>query len=161
MWVAQGPFWPFPATNETRWFSSRDLYPSAWISEWWAKRSLPPSSGVMKPKPFSLLNHFTIPISFFNADPKYKHGKNLPKSIWQLYLIKDSIITNEKCHQNNAKGVFLSFAMIKTIHIKPTHQQKTQWHTCLPIDFSHTKTRLLVQYVVLFHQLEDKLYGFC
>src|SRR5829696_823905 len=31
--------------------------------EWWTKRSLPPSSGVMKPKPFSSLNHFTVPVA--------------------------------------------------------------------------------------------------
>src|SRR5580765_2921163 len=29
---------------------------------WWAKRSLPPSSGVMNPKPFESLNHFTVPV---------------------------------------------------------------------------------------------------
>src|SRR3954464_15691601 len=28
---------------------------------WWTKRSLLPSSGVMKPKPFSSLNHLTVP----------------------------------------------------------------------------------------------------
>src|SRR4051812_42564178 len=30
---------------------------------WWTKRSLPPSSGVMKPKPLSSLNHFTVPVA--------------------------------------------------------------------------------------------------
>src|SRR4051812_602431 len=30
---------------------------------WWTKRSLPPSSGVTKPKPFSSLNHFTVPVA--------------------------------------------------------------------------------------------------
>src|SRR5262245_16598165 len=30
---------------------------------WWAKRSLPPSSGVMNPKPFESLNHFTVPVA--------------------------------------------------------------------------------------------------
>src|SRR6185436_18701064 len=29
---------------------------------WCAKRSLPPSFGVMKPKPFESLNHFTVPV---------------------------------------------------------------------------------------------------
>src|SRR5688572_1121093 len=29
---------------------------------WCTKRSLEPSSGVMKPKPFSSLNHFTVPV---------------------------------------------------------------------------------------------------
>src|SRR3954451_20336079 len=30
---------------------------------WWTKRSLPPSSGVTKPKPLSSLNHFTVPVA--------------------------------------------------------------------------------------------------
>src|SRR3954463_5974841 len=30
---------------------------------WWTKRSLPGSSGVMKPKPFSSLNHLTVPVA--------------------------------------------------------------------------------------------------
>src|SRR4051812_27012752 len=30
---------------------------------WWTKRSFPPSSGVMNPKPFSSLNHFTVPVA--------------------------------------------------------------------------------------------------
>src|SRR5947209_8723309 len=29
---------------------------------WWTNRSRLPSSGVMKPKPFSSLNHFTVPV---------------------------------------------------------------------------------------------------
>src|SRR5215216_3460650 len=35
---------------------------------WWTKRSLPPSSGVMKPKPLSSLNHLTVPVAM-GADP--------------------------------------------------------------------------------------------
>src|SRR3954451_18030163 len=31
------------------------------MAVWWTKRSRFPSSGVMKPKPFSSLNHFTVP----------------------------------------------------------------------------------------------------
>src|SRR3954452_13638016 len=30
---------------------------------WWTKRSLPLSSGVMKPKPLSSLNHLTVPVA--------------------------------------------------------------------------------------------------
>src|SRR4051794_28853797 len=30
---------------------------------WWTKRSLPGSSGVMKPKPLSSLNHLTVPVA--------------------------------------------------------------------------------------------------
>src|SRR3954468_19029842 len=32
---------------------------------WWTKRSLLPSSGVMKPKPFSSLNHLTVPVAMY------------------------------------------------------------------------------------------------
>src|SRR3954466_5389277 len=32
---------------------------------WWTKRSFEPSSGVMKPKPFSSLNHLTVPVAMF------------------------------------------------------------------------------------------------
>src|SRR5579871_144992 len=31
------------------------------IAEWWTKTSAVPSSGAMKPKPLSALNHFTVP----------------------------------------------------------------------------------------------------
>src|SRR5690348_3923375 len=33
------------------------------------KRSLPPSSGVMKPYPFSALNHLTVPVAMFPSPP--------------------------------------------------------------------------------------------
>src|SRR5437764_4584407 len=33
------------------------------IAEWWANRSLDWSSGVMKPKPLSSLNHLTVPVA--------------------------------------------------------------------------------------------------
>ncbi len=32
------------------------------MPEKWTNRSFPPSSGVMKPKPFSSLNHLTVPV---------------------------------------------------------------------------------------------------
>src|SRR3954454_12967557 len=38
---------------------------------WWTKRSLPPSSGVMKPKPLSSLNHLTVPVAMC-----YLHGQS-------------------------------------------------------------------------------------
>src|SRR3954452_18532152 len=37
---------------------------------WWTKRSLPDSSGVMNPKPFSSENHLTVPVAMF----LYLHG---------------------------------------------------------------------------------------
>src|SRR4051812_18361476 len=33
------------------------------MPEWWTNRSLPLSSGVMKPKPLSSLNHLTVPVA--------------------------------------------------------------------------------------------------
>src|SRR5437879_2675351 len=33
------------------------------IAEKWANRSSPPPSGVMNPKPFASLNHFTVPVA--------------------------------------------------------------------------------------------------
>src|SRR6185312_1052759 len=32
----------------------------------WTNRSRPPSSGVMKPKPLSSLNHFTVPVAIYS-----------------------------------------------------------------------------------------------
>ena len=60
-WLACRPFWPCFVSNSTRWPSARSRKPSIWISDWWTKRSSPPPSGVMKPKPFSALNHLTAP----------------------------------------------------------------------------------------------------
>src|SRR3954451_22013065 len=35
------------------------------MPEKWTKRSRPPSSGEMKPKPFSSLNHLTVPVAMY------------------------------------------------------------------------------------------------
>src|SRR5258708_34799407 len=37
------------------------------MPEWWTNRSLHDSSGVMKPKPFSSLNHFTVPVAMWTS----------------------------------------------------------------------------------------------
>src|SRR5438105_15038847 len=63
MFDAVWPFWPCVTSDETFWPSFSDLNPLIWIELWWAKRSLPPSSGVMNPKPFASLNHFTLPVA--------------------------------------------------------------------------------------------------
>src|SRR5215216_3420139 len=36
------------------------------MPEWWTNRSRLPSSGVMKPKPLSSLNHFTVPVAILS-----------------------------------------------------------------------------------------------
>src|SRR4030095_13495721 len=53
---AAGPFCPCTTLNSTLSPSSRDLKPPPWIAEWWTKRSLLPSSGVMNPRPLALLS---------------------------------------------------------------------------------------------------------
>src|SRR3954452_971302 len=60
--AAEGPFGPSCASYWTFAPSSSDLKPLPAIAEWWTNRSLPWSSGVMKPKPLSLLNHLTVPV---------------------------------------------------------------------------------------------------
>src|SRR5574343_1636760 len=55
------PFGPSTTSKVTRSPSFRVLKPFMVIAEKWAKRSSPPPSGVMKPKPFASLNHLTVP----------------------------------------------------------------------------------------------------
>src|SRR6266705_1546132 len=62
MLIACGPLGPLALSNDTFWFSFRLLKPLPWIAEKCAKRSFPPSSGVMNPKPLESLNHFTVPV---------------------------------------------------------------------------------------------------
>src|ERR1700735_2459731 len=57
------PFGPCLTSNVTFWFSCNDLKPLLCISEKCAKRSSPPPSGVMKPKPLASLNHLTVPVA--------------------------------------------------------------------------------------------------
>jgi hypothetical protein len=45
------------------------LVAAALMAEWWTNRSLLPSSGVMKPNPLSLLNHFTVPFVRIGRSP--------------------------------------------------------------------------------------------
>ncbi|SPA30361.1 hypothetical protein CBM2637_B100193 [Cupriavidus taiwanensis] len=49
------------------------MKPLPWISEKCANRSLPPASGVMKPKPFESLNHFTVPVSMLDSSISFSH----------------------------------------------------------------------------------------
>ena len=61
MLVACSPFGPVVTSKVTRCASFKDLNPLSCIAEKCANRSLPPPSGVMKPKPFASLNHLTVP----------------------------------------------------------------------------------------------------
>src|SRR5687767_227253 len=49
-------------SNSTRSPSERLRKPSALMAVWWTKQSFSPFSGVMNPKPFASLNHFTVPV---------------------------------------------------------------------------------------------------
>src|SRR4051812_12344603 len=61
--VACGPLAPSPSSYSTLAPSASVRKPSPMIAEKWTNASFPPSSGVMKPKPFSSLNHFTTPVA--------------------------------------------------------------------------------------------------
>src|SRR5574342_957232 len=66
--MAWSPFGPVVTSKETFWFSLRVLKPLPWIAEKCANRSLPPPSGVMKPKPLESLNHLTVPVAIYLPD---------------------------------------------------------------------------------------------
>ncbi len=57
------PLGPCASSKLTFWPSLRDLNPGMLMAEKCAKRSSPPPSGVMKPKPFASLNHLTVPVA--------------------------------------------------------------------------------------------------
>src|SRR5215217_2450855 len=61
--VAWGPLGDSPSSYSTLAPSASVRKPSPEIPEKCTKASLPPSSGVMKPKPFSSLNHLTTPVA--------------------------------------------------------------------------------------------------
>src|SRR3954454_3319396 len=61
--LACGPFCPWLVSNSTWSPSLSDLKPDASMALKWTKTSLLPSSGVIKPKPFASLNHFTVPLA--------------------------------------------------------------------------------------------------
>src|SRR5579884_258645 len=51
------------------------------MPEKWTNRSRPPSSGVMKPKPLSSLNHFTVPVAITSpCTPACEHVQMAPRS---------------------------------------------------------------------------------
>ena len=64
--VACNPFWPGSVSNSTFAPSSSDLKPDPAIFEKCTNTSSEPSAGVMNPYPFSLLNHFTVPVATNN-----------------------------------------------------------------------------------------------
>src|SRR5579875_2067395 len=67
--TAFGPLSPSADSKLTRAPSRRVRIPSELIAVWWTNRSRPPPSGVMKPNPFSSLNHFTVPVGIPSCVP--------------------------------------------------------------------------------------------
>src|SRR5467141_3716522 len=65
--AACGPLGPSCTSYSTFWPSARLRNPSDWMAVWWTNTSLPPASGVMKPKPFASLNHFTVPLGILHS----------------------------------------------------------------------------------------------
>src|SRR4051794_12805852 len=65
--VALGPLGPLSASNETLAPSASVLKPLPAMLLWCTNRSLLWSSGVMKPKPFSSLNHLTVPVAIMRS----------------------------------------------------------------------------------------------
>src|SRR6266446_7382509 len=65
MLAARGPLGLCSTSYCTLSLSFSVLNPLAWMDEKCTKRSLLPSSGVMKPKPLASLNHFTVPVLMF------------------------------------------------------------------------------------------------
>src|SRR4029079_13097253 len=74
MLLACLPFGPCVTSKETFWPSLSVLKPGILIAEKCAKRSSPPPSGVMKPKPLASLNHLTVPVAILCCPKKIKKG---------------------------------------------------------------------------------------
>src|SRR3954452_22108638 len=68
--VACGPLGDSPSSYSTLTPSASVRKPSPAIPEKWTNASLPPSSGVMNPKPFSSLNHFTTPVAMTSTSSR-------------------------------------------------------------------------------------------
>src|SRR6185503_17304022 len=69
--VAWGPLGDSPSSYSTFVPSARVRNPSPEMPEKCTNASLPPSSGVMNPKPFSSLNHFTTPVANPNTSSQW------------------------------------------------------------------------------------------
>src|SRR6185503_17734392 len=57
------------------------LNPGMLIAEKCAKRSSPPPSGVMNPKPFASLNHFTVPVAISNFPHEQQSNRACPANV--------------------------------------------------------------------------------
>src|SRR5260221_6516253 len=83
MFAACLPFGPWVTSKLTFWPSLRLLNPGILIAEKCANRSSPPPSGVMKPKPFASLNHFTVPVAI-SEFPQEQKNRDEPGQCFDL-----------------------------------------------------------------------------
>src|SRR6185436_9408267 len=81
MLLACLPFGPVVTSNETFWPSFSVLNPGMLIAEKCANRSSPPPSGVMNPKPFASLNHFTVPVAISNFPHEQQSNRASPANV--------------------------------------------------------------------------------
>lgn len=135
-WILEAclPLGPWVTSNCTFCPSLRVLNPFMLMAEKCANKSSPPSSGVIKPKPFASLNHLTVPIAIIKRS-SYKNALYLPDllknvihfpqvspfDIIQLTICRAIAATNAALlAQRNAKSRFLPGKAGKIlIHIKP------------------------------------------
>src|SRR5215212_545907 len=73
--VAWGPLPDSPSSYSTFAPSASVRKPSPAMPEKWTNASFPPSSGVMNPKPFSSLNHFTTPVAIQHLLTLYLYAR--------------------------------------------------------------------------------------
>src|SRR5262245_65665807 len=88
--LASSPLRPGPTSNSTVWPSVRVLYPSPVMLEKWTNTSSP-SSREMKPKPFSALKNFTVPVgtalsSLIRAGPGDQLARPMYRSSFSLLV---------------------------------------------------------------------------
>src|SRR6187200_663728 len=96
MFSACRPFGPRAVSNSTFWFSSSERYPPDAIALKCAKTSAEPSSGAMKPKPLSALNHLTVPVAIFFSFCKAEPPKRLRRARPQVVQGSDGDVRRRK-----------------------------------------------------------------
>src|SRR4051794_41616726 len=83
MLLACLPFGPVVTSNDTFWPSLSVLKPCILMAEKWANRSSPPPSGVMNPKPFASLNHFTVPVAISANSPSTRYKRDVARPMFR------------------------------------------------------------------------------
>src|SRR2546421_7567946 len=84
MLLACLPLGPVVTSNETFCPSLSVLKPCMLIAEKCANRSSPPPSGVIKPKPFASLNHFTVPVAIVGNSLSTRIKRDVARPMFHL-----------------------------------------------------------------------------